>query len=167
MRFFRYLLMVANGFGNAEKANFREIEFLKRHGQLELFLFLAIFSFCFSSFFPKNLEHILEAVELLKIHIFQISCSTFYIMHDLSLHPRVINQGHPFWLSMSSWSDLCHVWCCKTSVYYYLTFAAASSIYKSFSRDSPVYHKKLLWRWNKRPQAHVITKTIELCSTLR
>ena len=66
MRFFRYLL-TANGLGNAEKANFREIGFLKRHNKLELFLLLLLLAifFCFSSFFlSKNLEYNLEEVDL-------------------------------------------------------------------------------------------------------
>lgn len=68
MRFFRrYLMTVANGLGNAEKANFREIGVLKRHSKLELFLLLLLLAifFCFSSFFfSKNLEYNFEEVDL-------------------------------------------------------------------------------------------------------
>lgn len=67
MRSFRYLLTVANGLGNAEKANFQEIGVLKRHSKLELFLLLLLlaFFFCFSFFFPsKNLEYNLEELHL-------------------------------------------------------------------------------------------------------
>ena len=56
MRFFRCLLTVTNGLGNAEKANFREIGVIKRHGKLQFFLFSFIFS--------KNLEYNLEEVDL-------------------------------------------------------------------------------------------------------
>lgn len=60
MRFSRYLLTVANRLGNAKNVNFQEIEFLKRHSKLGLFLLL----FLLAIFFPKNLEYILEEVDL-------------------------------------------------------------------------------------------------------
>lgn len=73
-RSFRYLLTVANGLRNAEKANFREIGVLKRHSKLEFFLWLlllAIFlSFLF--FFSKNLEYNLEEVDLVSGTLFSL-----------------------------------------------------------------------------------------------
>ena len=50
MRSFRYLLTVANGLGNAEKANFQEIGVLERHSKLELFLLLLLLAIFFSVF---------------------------------------------------------------------------------------------------------------------
>ena len=61
MRIFRYLVTVANGLGNAEKANFQEIGVLKRHSKLELFLLLLLLAlfFCFSSFFSPRIWNII------------------------------------------------------------------------------------------------------------
>ena len=62
MRSFRYLLTVANGLGNAEKANFQEIGVLERHRKLELFLLLillAIFFLFFLFFFSPRIWNII------------------------------------------------------------------------------------------------------------
>ena len=73
IQFFRYLMAVASELGNAEKATFRD---LKRHSKLQLFLLFFSSPF-FLFWFPKNLEYILEEVDLGSRTLFSLEFSRF------------------------------------------------------------------------------------------